>query len=1616
MPDVTDLFEINLSDLVDRILSHLPADTPEKSRDFVRQYYSKTPMVELQRLDPGEAAQMALNSLPFFERKTERVQIRTFTPDKTEHGFDRRCLVLEVHNDDHAFILDSMRAELIRQGFDFITIIHPVFFLKRDKNGQFQTLININETGDLPSGAVAESFIHFQLAGPPESIDTRKLEEDIRRVLGSVELVVDDFMAMDRQCEDAIKEVTKLKHQFDAAEIEEVNAFLYWLRERHYVFLGYIEYDFVLDGECRVPQMRQDAALGIFKTDSEEFRPQALDAVPQELATQPNDQDIIEITKSNRRSIVHRPVLMDYIAIKRYNTEGEVIGERRFIGMFTSMVYYQSAERIPFIRRKISRTLDRANYDPLSHNGKALKAILEFYPRDELFQIDQETLFHFSIGLMALEAKPEVRLFPRIDRYERFISAMVFIPRDRFSSYLREQIISILERHYHGKIRDFYTQLTDSPLARLHLIIQTQPGAIPDVDISEVEEQIARITNQWADALRQALIEKHGEERASMLLPVYADAFPNAYIEQQQAIQAAADIAKIEECIASDGLAIDLYHRTRGKEDAYHLKIYTYESERALSDMLPILEHFGCWVKEVRPYTISPKWQHGDILIRDFHLQLDDFSDSMLLDRKRAFEAALRRVWCYETANDSFNALVLSAGLSYREVDVIRCLSHYLRQITFPYSNSFIAEVLRGHPEAARGIINAFRAKFDPSGSNHAIEAKAKLDAIEAYLQSVKNAAEDRVIRRFCELLESAKRTNYYQNAQSDEGKPYLSIKFCSSEIPELPKPVPFAEIFVYSLRVEGIHLRGDAVARGGLRWSDRPEDFRTEVLGLVKAQMVKNAVIVPQGAKGGFVVKRPPRSGDREAYMEEGISCYKEFLCGLLDITDNFKQGDVIAPKDVIRHDGDDPYLVVAADKGTATFSDIANEVAESYDFWLGDAFASGGSAGYDHKEMGITARGAWVSVERHFMEMDKDISSEAFTVCGIGDMSGDVFGNGMLLSRQIRLIAAFNHRHIFIDPDPDPASSFKERERLFEQKGSQWSDYQTDLISEGGGVFERTLKQISLSPQAQKALGTSETRVTPEKLIQIILMAPVELLWNGGIGTYVKASHETHAEVGDRANNDVRVDANQLRCKVVGEGGNLGLTQCARIEYALAGGRINTDAIDNSAGVDCSDHEVNIKIALREAVHQGRLSSQERDALLADMTDEVAQLVLNDNRLQTQAITIAENEALEQLEPLSRMMEHLEQHGFLDRSVEFLPGGKQITERRAQHIGLTRPEIAVMLSYSKLSLYSDIKDSQMVRDDYFVDDLLRYFPEAMRERFREEICAHRLRPAIVATMITNSIINRAGITFVHRIVEESGVHPCDVARAYCLSRDAFKLRGVWSEIESLGYQLDARTQSDLFIAVQHFLETMTRWFLQHCSEPIQISETMQDYAEGIETFSACFEQLISKTLRKAFNQQKSAYEKRNVPQSLARQIASLEVMTSACDVVMVANQEGLTVETVGKVYFELGAGLRLGWLRRSARKLAAEGYWDRLAIESTTREFYQQQRRLTAIAVREDCQDGVCQSAFDRWYQRHDRILSRYYNFISDLKSQEQVTLAMLVIALRKIEAISAESSGPH
>ncbi len=1533
-----------------KIISALPKNADKDFSYFVSKFYAKLPVDDLLALEPDKAIALAKNAFEFMtERKGDAPKIRIFTPDKKQHGYESRHLVLELINYDMPFLVDSLSMELTRRGFTIYTTIHPIINISRDKNGK---ILTISDKGDKK-----ESLIHFEISSIPDGTESDQLIQDLDWILQNVRASVEDWQKIMEKAKLAADSLKLGGKATSADSIDEVRDFLEWIVDKNFIFLGYAEYQFFDDKGKEVFSVIPDSKLGILKL-SDEVSPRGIEAMPLEQRHFLLIPQLIEITKSNRRSLVHRSVPMDYIGLKKFDKNGNVVGEIRFLGLFTSNVYYQSTESIPLIRRKVARVLERSEFEPASHDGKSLKTILEFLPRDEIFQMTDEDMLETSMGILALEYKPTVRIFARKDVFERFISFMIFVPRERFSTELRRQIQQIIERGYNGISSSFSTQINEAPLARLNLIIRTTPNDIPKVSLQTVEQEIAKCAYKWSDLLSASLAKKYDEKTAEKFAHIYGDAFPQSYINSYDSDAAVADIDKIEQAVASKSLALELFYRKREadqkKDQTFHLKIYNPNEEIALSDILPMLENSGFRVIEEHPFLIKPQNENNvAVWVRDFRLQHISDVQIDFAKIKPLLEQALLKVWRLEMENDRLNALILKAGLNFRQVTLLRAYAKYLKQAGFVHGLMAICQAFTAHPQIVKNIVEMFESRFNPATSN-----QQPTPDFEAQLAQVESATHDRILRRYIELIGATLRTNYFQTGSDGKDKPVLSFKFNSASVPDLPKPVPYAEIFVYSPRVEGIHLRGGKVARGGLRWSDRPDDFRTEVLGLMKAQMVKNSVIVPVGSKGGFVLKQAPTARDK--LQEEGIACYKLYLSGLLDITDNIVGGKIIPPEKVVRHDGDDPYLVVAADKGTASFSDIANSVSAAYGFWLGDAFASGGSVGYDHKKMAITAKGAFISVKRHFAEMGVDIDSQIFTATGIGDMAGDVFGNGMLLSKNMRLVAAFNHLHIFIDPTPDEKTSFTERERLFELPRSNWTDYDKKLISKGGGIYERSAKSISLSDEAQAALGVSKTTLTPDELIRAILLAPVDLLWNGGIGTYVKAQDESDEQVGDRANNAVRVNGGDLRCKIIGEGGNLGFTQKGRIEYARNNGRINTDAIDNSAGVDCSDHEVNIKIAFSGEISSKKLTLEKRDTLLASMTDEVAELVLKDNTLQTQALSIEQARGVKLIDSQIRLIHQLEKLGLLNRAIEFLPSDKQLAELKTAGKGLTRPELAVLLSYSKMARYNSLLESNLPDDEYFVSDLKRYFPKAMREEFAVSIEKHPLRREIIATLITNDIVNYAGTTFTFNMAVDLNVSMRDVTAAYIIVRDLFNLPEMWKSIDA---KMDTTAQMETIFSIQKFVERSIFWLLRNVRLPINISEVIKDFAPAIKEMKGDLEQL-----------------------------------TSVFDIITIARQTKKPVEDVSVIYGEIGSKLHLEWLRTCAQNISMDTYFDRLAAQAILGDFYDEQRRLAISVI-------IGGKTFENWQENRQEALARFDNFILEIKSGEIINLSKLMVALNHL-----------
>ena len=1285
-----------------------------------------------------------------------------------------------------------------------------------------------------------------------------------------------------------------------------------------------------------------------------------------------------------------------------------MIGERRFLGLYTTRAYKASPRSIPIIRGKVEGVLERAEFPPASHDRKALLEIIESYTRDSLFQMETEDLFNLAIGILGLGERQRLRLFLWRDPLERFVECLVCIPRDRFNTENRERVGRILLEALGGVALDWTLQLSESRLARVHYIIRLGEDPVTGYDVGTIEARLVQAIRAWEDELREALIDEHGEEDGIKLFKRYEHAFPAGYKSDWVARSAVADIARIDELAAADEPITSLYRPLEAPEGIVRLKLFS-SGGVLLSEVLPTLEHLGAKVADERPYEITPA-DRGSAWIYDFGLQADAENTERVRD---LLHDTFLGVWRGELEDDGLNGLVLGATLTGRQVSIIRAVAKYLRQGGIGFSDAYIGRTLIGHPAIVRLLIRLFDARLDPDG--HDEDAADRLEKeIEEALDAVPSLDEDRILQSFLSVVRAIVRTNAFQTDGEGKPHPYLSFKLDSSTIPVLPLPRPQFEIFVYSPRVEGVHLRGGRVARGGIRWSDRPEDFRTEVLGLMKAQMVKNALIVPVGAKGGFVVKRPPAEGGREALLDEGIACYKTFLSGMLDITDNIVEGDVVPPKRVVRYDEDDPYLVVAADKGTATFSDIANEVSMDYGFWLGDAFASGGSQGYDHKAMGITARGAWESVKRHFRELGTDIQTTDFTAVGIGDMSGDVFGNGMLCSRHTKLIAAFNHMHVFIDPDPDPETSYDERRRLFDLPRSAWSDYDESLISEGGGVYPRAAKSITLSPQAREALNIEDERLPPNDLVQAILKAPVDLLFNGGIGTYVKASTESQADVGDKANDAVRVDARDLRCKVVGEGGNLGLTQRARIEYALSGGgdgkggRIITDAIDNVAGVNCSDHEVNIKILLNRLVADGDLTEKQRKELLADMTDAVGEQVLYGSYTQTQAISLALAQAPQMVDVHARLIRYLEQNAGLNRKIEFLPTDEAIDERKAAHQGLVAPELAVVMAYCKIHLYRQLRDSDLPEDPFLAHDLERYFPAPLPERYSDRMGEHRLKREIIATVVANQLVDRAGTTFSFRLAEETGAPQAVLARAYATAREVLEMRSFWDAVEALDNRVSAQTQLEMLIEGRRLVERSTRWLIRANPYQVSIAQTIRRFEPGARMLAASLPDALEGADREAFDKRAAELQQAGVPAELARRTAGMPSIVALFDIVEVASATEHAQEDVLRVYFRLGSRLELNWLRDRIIELPRANRWQALARAALRDDLFNLYRELTRKVLEAGGTQNGSEAAIDVWSERNAAALERSLGMVADVRASRIYDMTTLPVALREIRGL--------
>jgi glutamate dehydrogenase len=1618
-------------DLIDKALRLLverqPADHAEDAASFLRQFYDTVPPADIANLEPDQIYGAAMALLGYMRRRRPGTpSIRVFNPRIDAHGWQGDHTVIEVVNDDMPFLVDSVTTALANLDLQVIMLIHPILHLRRDAEGVMTRLLPADappEPGDL-----TESVMHLEITEQSDPVLLERIARELAEVLSDVRAAVEDWRPIQDRVHAITAEVADLPGTAGGEDddTEEVRDFLAWLLDNHFTFLGHRNHSFTCTDSCRPDDLivSVEDGLGILRDPDvlvfDELR--HLSGLPAEVLTFLNQPTHLLITKASSRSRVHRPVHMDVVGVKRFGDDGRVVGIHLLVGLFTSNVYTNSPAFVPILRRKIERVMKKAGYRPFSHDGKRLLNILENLPRDELFQASGDKLLDMAVGILHLQERQHTALFLRRDDFERFVSCIVYVPRDRYDTSLRLQIQGILEDSLNGTLLAYYTQVADSPLARLHFIIRTEPGHIPPFDDAEIQGRIAAAARAWSDHLTDAIHAAKGEERGARLVRRYADAFPSFYRETFNAATAVFDMDRLEDSLERGRLTMNLYRPLEAPEEQVNFKVYRPDAAVPLSDILPMLENMGFRVVGEVPYevriqengAVGPIPRHDaarrSMWIHDFSVRAEGAPIDVAAVRT-AFHEAFAKVWEGEAENDGFNRLVIAAGLNWRDVVVLRAYARYLRQAAFTFSEASIQGALGAHPRVARHLIDLFHALLDPDRA-HVDNAEAVTNRILEDLDHIQSPDEDRILRRYLNLIQATLRTNYHQTAEDGGPKPYLSFKIDSRRVEDLPLPRPMVEVWVYSPRVEAVHLRGGKVARGGIRWSDRREDFRTEVLGLMKAQMVKNAVIVPVGSKGGFVVKQPPPAeAGREAWLAEGIDCYRTFMRGLLDVTDTLDGAAVVPPPAVVRRDDDDPYLVVAADKGTASFSDIANGISRDYGFWLDDAFASGGSQGYDHKAMGITARGAWEAVKRHFREMGHDTQSEDFTVVGVGDMAGDVFGNGMLLSRHIKLIAAFNHLHIFIDPDPDPAASWEERKRLFDLPRSTWADYSPALISPGGGVFERRAKRIPLSPEMKAMTGLTADSVPPSALIKALLQAEADLLWFGGIGTYVKAAAESNVEVGDRANDSLRIDGAAVRARVVGEGANLAFTQRGRIDYALSGGpdgkggRINTDAIDNSAGVDTSDHEVNIKILLNRVVGNGDLTMKQRNAMLESMTDEVAALVLRDNILQTQAISLMERLGVNQLDHQHRLMKMLEKAGRLDRAIEFLPDDEMIAERTAAKRGLTRPEISVVIAYSKIWLFDQILDSDLPDDPAMLGDLLNYFPAVLQDRYRDDISAHKLSREIIATHATNSMINRVGGTFVTQIMEKTGMPPDDIARAYIVARDAYALRALWRDVEALDNRVAADTQITMLLEANRLIERTTLWVLRHAPRPLDVAALSAAFRDGRAALEGCLEDICPADLQDDILARRQAYREAGVPDDLATTVAQIIILASTPDVVRLSHEQEVEIAVASTHYFAVGSRFGLGWLRAAADRLVqGASHWQKLAVAAVIDELYADQRAITAQVLRTVGPRDTPDEAIEAWAETCRPAVERAEGLVQEMRATGNMDLAMLTVASRQ------------
>ncbi|TIH09217.1 NAD-glutamate dehydrogenase [Pseudomonas leptonychotis] len=1572
---------------------------------FAEQFFGIIALEELTQRRLSDLVGCTLSSWRVLERfDAAKPEVRVFNPDYEKHGWQSTHSAVEILHSDIPFLVDSVRMELNRRGYSIHTLQNSVFSVRRNKNGELQEILSKGAQG---ADVQQEALMFLEIDRCSSAGELKVLEKALQEVFSDVRLSVADFQPMKAKAKELRAWLDKAKLKVEGAELEEVKVFMSWLLDDHFTFLGYEEFTVADSADGGTIVYDEKSLLGLSKSLRTGLKADDTH-IEAEAVSYLRSTQLLSFAKAAVPSRVHRPAYPDLVSIRELDAKGNVIKECRFMGLYTSAVYAESVWNIPYIRRKVAVIEQRSGFDSSAHLGKELAQVLEVLPRDDLFQTPVDELFSTALAIVQIQERNKIRVFVRRDPYGRFCYCLAYVPRDVYSTETRMKIQQVLMDRLQGIDCEFWTFFSESVLARVQFILKVDPKNRVQIDPVRLEKEVIQACRSWKDDFTSLMVESFGEAQGTEVLSEFPAGFPAGYRERFAPHSAVVDMQHLLSLNTKRQLVMSFYQPLTQGEQQLHCKLYHADTPLPLSDVLPILENLGLRVLGEFPYKLR-RADGREFWIHDFAFTYAEGLNVDIQQLNDTLQDAFVNIVGSAAENDGFNRLVLMAAMPWRDVALLRAYARYLKQIRLGFDLSYIASTLVNHADIAKELVRLFKTRFYLARKLTADDLEDKQQKLEqAILSALDNVAvlnEDRILRRYLDLIKATLRTNFYQADASGAPKSYFSFKLNPRAIPDIPRPTPKFEIFVYSPRVEGVHLRFGDVARGGLRWSDREEDFRTEVLGLVKAQQVKNAVIVPMGAKGGFIPRRLPLGGSRDEVLAEGIACYRIFISGLLDITDNLKEGAVVPPPSVVRHDGDDPYLVVAADKGTATFSDIANGIAADYGFWLDDAFASGGSAGYDHKGMGITAKGGWVSVQRHFRERGIDVQKDDVTVIGIGDMAGDVFGNGLLLSKSLQLVAAFNHMHIFIDPTPDAAKSFVERQRLFDLPRSSWADYDAKLISAGGGIFLRSAKSIAISPQMKERFDISADKLAPTELLNALLKAPVDLLWNGGIGTYVKSSKESHADAGDKANDILRVDGRELRAKVVGEGGNLGMTQLGRVEYGLNGGKSNTDFIDNAGGVDCSDHEVNIKILLGEIVSAGDMTGKQRNKLLVEMTDAVGGLVLGNNYKQTQALSLAERRARERVGEYKRLMSALEAAGKLDRGLEFLPTDDELNERAAKGQGLTRPELAVLISYSKIDLKESLLKSQVPDDEYLAREMETAFPPLLATKFGEQMRRHRLKREIVSTQIANDLVNHMGITFVQRLKESTGMSAANVAGAYVIVRDLFRLPHWWQQIEALDYQVPAELQLHLMDELMRLGRRATRWFLRNRRSDLDAARDVAHFAPRVEALALRLDELLEGPAREQWLARFQAYVEAGVPEVLARVVAGTSHLYTLLPIIEASDVTAQEPDRVAAAYFAIGGSLELSWYLQQITSLPVENNWQALAREAFRDDLDWQQRAITVSVLQMAEGPADIEERVGVWLDQHRRLVDRWKLMLGELRAATATDYAMYAVANREL-----------